>query len=128
MSILPICGISIAGALLALYLSVDNKIYGKIVGMATACILLFLVVEKVTEFMDVIRLIEQKTKVDGIYVKILLKMTGITLACEVTSDLCTLADSSINAKHIKMVGRFCILSVGYPLVLELIELVDELLG
>ena len=41
MSILPICGISIAGALLALYLSVDNKIYGKIVGMATACILLF---------------------------------------------------------------------------------------
>ncbi len=123
-----ICAIAIVGAILSMLLSEKQKVYSTIIGMVVSCIIFYFVVEKILDFFDIISLIEEKARVSSLYVDILLKMVGITLACEVTADLCSQADSAINGKQIRMFGKFCVLSIGYPIILELIELIDELLG
>lgn len=128
MDILPICALAIAGAVLSLFLSGGEKPYAKVIGLIVAIIILFMILQKVAVFIDLVALMEEKTSISSVYINMLLKMTGITIVCELTSDLCIQSDSPVSAKQIRTFGRFCILAVGYPLIVELMELVDSFLG
>ena len=128
MNVMAVCEIALVGAIFTLLLSSWQPQIGRLAGMVVILLILGLIIYKVMGLLDLVTMMESKLQIDNLYVDILLKMTGISLVCEITADLCTQADSGMLAKQIRMFGRVCVLYVGYPLISQLIELVDMLLG
>lgn len=128
MDVMSVCEIALVGALFTLLLSSWQPQIGKLTGMAVILLILGLILYKIIGLLDLISIMESKLTVDDLYVDILLRMAGISLVCEMTADLCAQVDSGALAKQIRMFGRVCVLYVGYPLIAQLIELVDLLLG
>ena len=128
MNVMSVCEIALVGAIFSLLLSSWQPQIGRLAALTVILLLLGLILYKVMGLLNLVTLMENKLQIDNLYVDILLKMTGISLVCEITADLCTQADSSVLAKQIRMFGRVCVLYVGYPLIAQLIELVEMLLG
>ena len=128
MNVMSVCEIALVGAIFSLLLSSWQPQIGRLAALTVILLLLGLILYKVMGLLDLVTLMENKLQIDNLYVDILLKMTGISLVCEITADLCTQADSSVLAQPIRMFGRVCVLYVGYPLITQLIELVEMLLG
>ncbi|MGN0170556.1 MAG: SpoIIIAC/SpoIIIAD family protein [Lachnospiraceae bacterium] len=127
MNIMSVCEIALVGAIFSLILSAWQPQIGRLAGMAVILLIVGLIIYKIMGLLDLVALMKSKLAIDNLYVDIMLKMTGISLVCEITADLCIQTDSSILAKQVRMFGRVCVLYVGYPLVSQLIELIDVLL-
>lgn len=128
MNVITVCQIALVGAIFSLLLSAWQPQIGRLAGLAVILLILGLIFHKIMGLLDLVELMKSKLRIDNLYVDILMKMTGISLVCEMTADLCAQTDSGLLAKQIRMFGRVCVLYVGYPLLSQLIEVVDTLLG
>ncbi|MBE5950041.1 MAG: stage III sporulation protein AD [Lachnospiraceae bacterium] len=66
--------------------------------------------------------LEHILTVDLEYIKLMIKMIGITYLSEFSSALCKDAGYSAVAGQIELVGKLTILTIGMPIVLALFEM------
>lgn len=61
---------------------------------------------------------------DG-YIQMLLKIVGIAYISEFCSNMCQDAGYSAMGKQIEMAGKFCVLLMGMPVFLSLVQTIEE---
>ena len=61
---------------------------------------------------------------DG-YIQMLLKIVGISYISEFCSSMCQDAGYSALGKQIEMAGKFCVLLMGMPVFLSLVQTIGE---
>lgn len=124
---LQVCVLAIAGLFAALIIKKDKPEYASFIIMLVGffiAIRVLLVFEGVAQELERFQeLISQNT----IYVKLLLKLVGITYVCDFASSLSKDAGHSSLASHIELFGKVAIMVAGLPVIKMMIEMLEELM-
>lgn len=92
------------------------------------CIFIFSFgITKLEVVTNAINKIQDYVKINNTYVVILFKIVGITYIAEFASGICKDAGYSAIASQIELVGKLSIIAISMPIVLALIDTINEFL-
>lgn len=128
MDIIKIAMLGIGGVLLALLLKQQRSEYALYISLTAAILILVFSVNRLQIVMETIQKIESYTHIDGSFVKIMIKMIGITYVAEFASGICKDAGFGAVGNQIEMFGKFSIMAVSVPVLLTLIETIEGFIG
>lgn len=126
MSLMQVCLLSILGAVVSVVWKGYKAEYSFLCGLAV-CMLLFATI--IVRFEDVLeRIVEWEgyLGVSGQYLKLLLKMIGITYLCEFCSNICKDAGQHALAGQVELWGKLCIMGAGLPVIYGVLESIRTL--
>lgn len=116
--------LGVMAVLLAIPLKQIKPEFGMLLIM-TACLLIgVLALWKIRDVISFIRTLDDYLGENGIYLKLLLKMIGITYVAEFGANLCRDAGYHAVAQQIEFYGKLTILAVSMPILMSLFELLS----
>ena len=126
MSVLQVSLIAMVAVLLAIQLKGGRAEYGFLINLA-GIFLFFCIVGKLEVFIRAVEQIQSFLTLDTEYIAIMLKMVGITYIAQFSSAICKDAGYQAIAAQIEIFGKLAILVVGMPVLLALLETIQEFL-
>lgn len=114
MSVINVAMIGVCGVLLSVFLKQQKNDYALYISLGAAVCILILAVNRLGTVMESIEKIQSYIRIDGSYVKVLIKMIGITYVAEFASGLCRDAGYASVGAQIEMFGKFSIMAVSSP--------------
>lgn len=121
-----------AGILVSVVLIITLAKQGKDISlllvMAVCCMVLGAAVTFLQPVVDFIRQLESIGQLDPEMITILLKAVGIGLLAEITCLICADSGNASLGKALQLLATATILWLSLPLLNELIELIDNILG
>ncbi len=128
MSVLTIGILGIAGALLAVELKGLKGEYGIYLVAAVGLVIFFYGVTKLKTVIETIRQVQSYIRLNRVYLEVLLKMIGITYIAEFSSGICKDAGYGSLGSQIEIFGKLSVLAVSMPILLALLDTVQQFLA
>lgn len=128
MSVLTIGILGIAGALLAVELKGLKGEYGIYLVAAVGLVIFFYGVTKLKTVIKTIRQVQSYIRLNRMYLEVLLKMIGITYIAEFSSGICKDAGYGSLGSQIEIFGKLSVLAVSMPILLALLDTVQQFLA
>ena len=128
MNALQIGIIGVAGTLLALQFKSKKTEYGILISIALSIIVLAGILEHLETLIETMRRIGDYINIDSAYIRILLKMLGITYVCEFVSSICKDAGYQTIAGQIEIFGKLSVFVLSMPVLLALLDTVKGFLS
>ncbi|RHQ14546.1 stage III sporulation protein AD [Lachnospiraceae bacterium AM48-27BH] len=128
MSVLTIGILGIAGALLAVELKGLKGEYGIYLVAAVGLVIFFYGVTKLKTVIETIRQVQSYIRLNRMYLEVLLKMIGITYIAEFSSGICKDAGYGSLGSQIEIFGKLSVLAVSMPILLALLDTVQQFLA
>lgn len=120
--------VSIAVVLLATQFKSVKPEYGIFISVA-GCIFIFVfLLSKLNDIVSLVDKLSDLTSVSKEYIKILLKITGITFISEIASDISKDCGYTAVANQVQIFAKVSILVISLPVFTELISKVGGLLS
>lgn len=127
MSVLTIGVLGIASALLAVELKGLKGEYGVYLVAAVGLVIFFYGVTKLKTVIETIRQVQAYIRLNRMYLEALLKMIGITYIAEFSSGICKDAGYGSLGSQIEIFGKLSVLAVSMPILLALLDTVQQFL-
>lgn len=127
MDVIKIGMIGIFGTLLALQLKQSKTEYGVILGIVVSIFIFFGISGKLELIVDTVKRISSYISIDNAYISLMLKMLGITYIAEFASDICKDAGYQTIAGQIGVFSKLAILALSMPILLALLETIEQFL-
>lgn len=129
MSMIQIGMIAVIGAVLTLQMKSGGRAeYATYICIAAGLLLFSFIAEQLGYFVDTAGQILSFLKLDAGYLSVMFKMIGITCIAEFTSGICKDAGCRTLAGQVELFGKLTILSLGMPVLLALLETIQEFLS
>ena len=128
MSVLTIGILGIAGALLAVELKGLKGEYGIYLVAAVGLVIFFYGITKLKTVIETIRQVQSYIRLNRMYLEVLLKMIGITYIAEFSSGICKDAGFGSLGSQIEIFGKLSVLAVSMPILLALLDTVQQFLA
>lgn len=126
MNLIQICIISVMGVGLILLLKGTRPEFGYLLAMGI-CILLFATaIGNFSRVLEEIQGLAEYLGSDGGYLKILVKMIGVTYLCEFCSGICKDAGQNAIAGQVELWGKLSIMAAGIPVIYGVINCIQSL--
>lgn len=126
MNVLRIGLLGVAGVMVALQFRSNKPEYGLYIGFAICLLIFSFVVSGLSSVLEYMNEMGRYIGSDNTYFRILLKVIGITYICEFCSGICRDAGYSSIAGQIEIFGKLSVLAAGMPVVLAIIESIQEI--
>ena len=126
MTLFKVIGFGIIAVSLVIILKNQRPEIALMCVVATSVIILLFVFDELKSVIDLINSLMQKSSIDSTYIKIILKVIGISYIIEFGKDICKDAGESAIANKMEMAGKVIIVSLSIPVVASLIDIVTEL--
>ncbi len=120
--------VGIVSALMAVQFKTMKSEYGILISIA-GCIFIF--IYSIRGLKNIIELLEHITSLGNVgteYIKILLKILGITFISEISSDIAKDCGYAALSNQIQIFGKMSILLISLPIFSEIISLIGTLLS
>ena len=127
MNMVQIGMIGVLGALLAIQFKGGKTEYGIYMSVAVSIVLFLCIVDRLEIFVRAIDEISRYISVDTGYLSTMLKMIGITYISEFSSSICKDTGYQTIAVQIEVFSKLTILAMGMPILLALLETIQEFL-
>lgn len=127
MDILKIAIIGITGVFLAIPLKSYKAEYGIMISLGTCICIFVYLITKLEIVLDYIGKMEAVLHLDQGYIRLLLKMMGITYVAQFASEICKDAGYQAVSTQIEMFGKVSILFVSMPVLLALLQTIGDFL-
>ena len=128
MSVLTIGILGIAGALLAVELKGLKGEYGIYLVAAVGLVIFFYGITKLKTVIETIRQVQSYIRLNRMYLEVVLKMIGITYIAEFSSGICKDAGYGSLGSQIEIFGKLSVLAVSMPILLALLDTVQQFLA
>lgn len=128
MDILKVGMLGIAGVMLAIQFRSNKSEYGMYIGFAVCLLIFSFVVFGLSSLFENMSALQRYIGADNTYFRILLKVIGITYICEFCSGICRDAGYSSVSGQIEIFGKLSVLAAGMPVLLAIIESIQEIAG
>ena len=128
MSIIQIGIIGVIGALLSIQFKGGKSEYGIYISVAISIFIFACIVDRLGMFVKAMSQVKQYIKIDASYIATMLKMIGITYIAEFSSSVCKDAGYQTIAVQIEIFSKLTILALGLPVLLALLETIQEFLS
>ena len=122
-----IIGIGLVGLIIIVILKQYKPELAIYVSMAAGVITLVYAIEELTGVINLLQSISNKTYINSSFLKILLKITGITFITEFAVSICSDAGEKAIASKIEIGSKVVIITMSIPIITSLLELVVEIL-
>lgn len=122
-----IIGIGLVGLIIIVILKQYKPELAIYVSMAAGVIILVYAIEELTGVINLLQSISNKTYINSSFLKILLKITGITFITEFAVSICSDAGEKAIASKIEIGSKVVIITMSIPIIMSLLELVVEIL-
>lgn len=126
MTLFKVIGFGIIAVSLVIILKNQRPEIALMCVVASSVIILIFVFDELKSVIDLINSLMQKSSIDSTYIKIILKVIGISYIIEFGKDICKDAGESAIANKMEMAGKVIIVSLSIPVVASLIDIVTEL--
>lgn len=127
MNMIQIGIIGVLGALLAIQFRGGKTEYGIYIGVAVSIFLFACIVDRLELFVKTVEEIGRYITIDTGYISTMLKMIGITYIAEFSAGICKDAGYQTIAVQIEVFSKLTILAMGLPVLLALLETIQEFL-
>ena len=125
---LQVAIIGIVAIVLATQFKSTRSEFATYISVAACIIILFIGTSKLSSIIEGIAKIQSFININPTYLGILLKIVGITYIAEFASALCKDAGHGAIANQIELVGKLTILAISMPILLALLELINDFLA
>ena len=120
--------ISIATVVLGIQFKNVKPEYGILLSITGCLIIFIMMLTKLTYIINIFNQISELTNVSKEYIKILLKITGITFICEIASEICKDCGNVAISNQVQIFGKISILVISLPIFSELILKIGKMLS
>lgn len=127
MNVMQLGLLGIVGAIFALQLKSLKEEYSIVICIGLSLIIFFSVVARLEEVIGTIREVVDLIALDSAYVRIILKMLGITYVAEFSSAICKDAGYQTIASQIEIVAKLSMLVMSLPIILALLKTIQGFL-
>lgn len=125
---IKIAAIGVAAAVLAAWIKTIKAEYALWITLAAGIFLGLSVLMKLETIVEELQFLQGYFSGFGSYIKILIKIIGITYLSEFSSDLCKDAGANTLATQVELFGKLSILVLCMPILTSLLETIDYYLG
>ncbi|MGN1013258.1 MAG: stage III sporulation protein AD [Clostridia bacterium] len=127
MTIFKIIGFGIIAVSLIIILKNQKPEIALICVIASSIIMLAFIFDELKSVISLINSLILNSSIDSSYIKIILKVIGISYLVEFGKDICKDAGESAIANKIEMAGKVIVVSVSIPVIASLIEIVSQII-
>ncbi|MBO5228567.1 MAG: stage III sporulation protein AD [Lachnospiraceae bacterium] len=124
---LQISILAIVAVLVAVWLKGVKPEYGFYVTLVAGIIIIFYGIQKLSDVIETINVIQSYIPIDTVYMSTLIKMMGITYLTEFSASICKDAGYQAVSGQIEVFGKLTILAVSMPVITALLETVRSML-
>ena len=101
--------------------------YALYVSIIAGILILFMVMEKLSGIINLLKSISNKTYINNEFLSILLKITGIAIITEFAASICADVGEKAIATKIEIGSKVIIIAMSIPIISNLLELIIEIL-
>ena len=127
MEIVKIIGVGITALVIIIILKQYKPEFVIYVSLAVGAIILLMVMDKLSAVINLLTSITSKTNMNGEFLSILLKITGISILTEYAVSICKDSGESAIASKVDLGGKIIIISMSIPIITALLELLVKIL-
>ena len=127
MTIFKIIGFGTIAVSLIIILKNQKPEIALICVIASSIIMLAFIFDELKSVISLINSLILNSSIDSSYIKIILKVIGISYLVEFGKDICKDAGESAIANKIEMAGKVIVVSVSIPVIASLIEIVSQII-
>ncbi len=113
--------LAVTGVFFIVLLKEQKTSMAFVLALAVCIILIFYIVDYGAILLEGLSVFQSYFDSSGYYIKLILKMVGITYLCEFGTQVCKDAGQGAIASQVEMFGKIMILITGLPIVLAIIE-------
>jgi len=125
---IKIAAMGIGAAVLAAWVKTVKLEYSLWITVFSGILLGLAVIMKLETIVKELHFLQQYFANYASYIKLLIKIVGITYLAEFSSDLCKDAGANTLASQIELFGKLSILVLCMPIMTSLLETIDYFLG
>lgn len=126
MELVKVAVIGIATVLLAMELKAYKPVWGLILGLAGAVLIMVLSLDKIMLVFEQIQTIFDYLGDGTTYFLILVKVLGVTYLCQFSAGICRDAGFAGLSEQIQVFGKLYIMLSGMPILLAFIETIQNM--
>ena len=123
--IFKIIVIALVGVIMAMFLRTQKAEYSIFLSLCIAILILFCVLGLLSSAKEQLSTVSVYMTMDNQYYGLLFKMIGITYLCEFSSGICKDAGYQAIGAQIDIFGKITILLAGIPILMTLLETIQE---
>lgn len=127
MDIIKIIGIALISVIIVIIVKQYKPEFAIYVSLMAGVIILAMAIGKLTEIIKLLTSLASKTSVNGKFIKVLIKITGIAILTEFAVSVCKDAGESAIASKVDISGKIIIVAVSIPIISSLLETVTKVL-
>lgn len=127
MTMTTVAAVSMAAVLLAVQLKGIKGEYSVYLSLAAGLFIFFYGMQKLEFILMVIEEIQSAIRMNHIYFSTMIKMVGITYIGEFASAICKDCGYSFLGNQIEIFGKLSILAVSGPVILALLDTIEQFL-
>lgn len=128
MDIVKIGAIGVTGVLLAVFFRTIKAEYSVYIGVVTGLLIFGITIQNLAVFMDEVQRFQSVVSADNGFLAILLKIVGITYICEFCAGICRDAGYGAVGGQIEIFGKVMVLLTGLPILLSVIQTIQNFKG
>jgi len=128
MDLLKVGMIGVVSILFAVSLKAYKTEYGICVSVAVCLVILEYIIRYFLQILSGMEMLQGYLRDHYSYLALLLKAVGATYACEFCAGICRDAGYSGVAGQMEMLGKVYILSMGMPVLVSLMESIQNIAG
>lgn len=123
--LIKVAGIAISGVIGAAFLRKMNPEISLGINIITSVMIACVTVVYMSQFQGFIDNMKLHLSENAVYVKMLLKMIGITYVCEFCADICKDAGYQTMSGQVYLFGKCLILFSGFPILEILMDMIED---
>ena len=126
MLVIGIMGIVVV--LMAIQFNSIKPEYGIMISVVGCAFIFLYSLVRVKEIVEMVERLAGITSVSREYIKIILKITGVTFVSEIASDIAKDCGYQAVANQVQIFGKLSVLVISFPVFTELISSIGKLLS
>lgn len=127
MDIIKIIGIGLISLILIIILKQYKSEYAVYISLIAGGLILFLTFDKLSEIINLLKNLANKSGINSTFIMLLIKITGIAILTEFAVSICKDSGESAIANKIDIGGKIMIVAVSVPIISSLLETVITIL-
>ena len=127
MEIIRIIGIGLIALIIIILLKQYKPEFAIYISILAGVLILILLMDQLTGIINLIQSIASKANINGQFLALLIKITGIAFLSEFAVSICKDSGESAIATKIELGSKIIIISMSIPIISSLLEIILEIL-
>lgn len=127
MEVIKIIGIALIALIMIVLLKQYRPEFAVYISLLVGVLILILVMDKLTGIIQLLQSIASKASINGTFLSLLIKITGIAFLAEFAVSICKDSGEAAIASKIEIGSKIIIISMSIPIISSLLEVILKVL-